>query len=175
MILSEADDNTSVYELIYTTYKNFLKLLTRKLNFKINRINYRVFKNMSKRIFLDLATDFPNLTFVHVPEDDRLNTRNVVNISYMFATQYAFQTTIYPYTFPERLAAPPDSCARILDPSTDPLLKSLLLHEQEEWLYKNIDPVFAYPTLVRSTYRKARQAIVEQCLYIHWFDSVDPC
>ena len=43
----------------------------------------------------------------------------------------------------------------------------------KEWLKRNLDPVFGYPTLVRFSWKTCYSILEENKMDINWFDKVD--
>lgn len=100
-ILSEGPDHATLFELGVKTYKNFLKVITKKLKFKINAVYYRQMRPFNRPLYEALACAFPQIKFVIHCDDDQMSTRNLSNISNLFANQFYFQRFIWNWSFPE--------------------------------------------------------------------------
>ena len=61
LIQSEGKDKTSLFEIIFKTFKNFIKIVTKKLDFKIHAVYYRNMKAISPLVYEKLAFEFPKI------------------------------------------------------------------------------------------------------------------
>ena len=85
MVQSESCDNCNLQDIGFKTYLNFLKVITKKLGFKINHVYYRNLRAFNHRCFEKLALSFPNIKFVHYQDDDCMTVRNICNSAALFA------------------------------------------------------------------------------------------
>lgn len=84
-LLSEGLDRASYMEFTYQQYKNLIKMVQRRLKFKINVVYWRRAMNHCSAMMENLAKAFPELQFVNHQEDDSISTRNVVNTANLLA------------------------------------------------------------------------------------------
>jgi hypothetical protein len=146
-------------DLVLDTYRNFLKLLTKRLNLKINQVVLRYCRNAFRGVWDILQEDFPALKFVVCQQDDSSFQRNVGNTAHLLAWLYLNNQVIWQWQFPE---------IGLESLESDQGYRSSTLSAQEQWCYKNFDPVFGLPTIARFTHLRVRKMIVETALYIHW-------
>ena len=59
-----------MFDLTFDVFKNFIKVVTKKLNFKVHAIYYRNTKSITGLVYEKLAHNFPKLQFVNNQDDD---------------------------------------------------------------------------------------------------------
>ena len=113
-----------------------------------------------------LQDDFPKLKFFQCENDDSNIMRDVSNTANLLGWLYCFNEFIWKWDFKEFMEC---SDKEILDKVKDNSYRNTVLSQQESWVYKNIDVVFGFPTIVRFSQLKCRK-IMQSVVYIHWIN-----
>ena len=51
LLMSEASDSTDLFTVTYNTFMSFMKIVTKKLRFKVRKVYVRPFKCVSELVF----------------------------------------------------------------------------------------------------------------------------
>lgn len=85
IVQQELPDEQNLQEIAVRTYINFLKIIQKKLKFKVKLVYYRNNRCFGRATYEGLARVFPRINFVAHQEDDCLTVRNIANIAILFA------------------------------------------------------------------------------------------
>ena len=70
MFQGESDHDKLFGDFMLYNYRNFIKLISRKLKIKINTVIFRLFKFSFRGLWNILAEDFPEISFKVCKDDD---------------------------------------------------------------------------------------------------------